>query len=297
MNITIRELRGFRAVYELRNFSSAAKALHMSQSAVSKLCQEMEAKVGNPLFERSTRKVDPTIWADHLYGYACEILGIIDAAQRSLDGLARLDIGEVHVAGSPMMMHGLLTQPVRHFHAKHPGVRIGLHELSTDDVITAVIDGKADFGIVSLGAAHPKLNVEILYQETLHAVYAAGHPLVQNGPPTWEDLSHHPHISLHPSFSVRRTVDRVYREHELGARSMIEVGSVLSVLSLVKSGLGVAVLPSYTLGFVEELGLVSFAMPKADYAHPISLIRRWNMRSSLAADVLVGMLREFVAIR
>ncbi len=55
----------------------------------------------------------------------------------------------------------------------------------------------------------------------------------------WQDLAQHPHISLHASFSVRRTVDRVYGQRGLDYNSVIEAGTVVSVLSLVKTGLGV----------------------------------------------------------
>ncbi|WP_232347866.1 LysR family transcriptional regulator [Cupriavidus taiwanensis] len=87
MNFTLREFRVFRVVYELRSFSGASQTLHMTQSAVSKVCQEMESKVGQRLFERSTRKVVPTLLADQLYRHVCEVLGTMDAAERSMRSL------------------------------------------------------------------------------------------------------------------------------------------------------------------------------------------------------------------
>lgn len=296
MNLTIREFRVFRAVYELRSFSASAEAMHMTQSAVSKLCQEMEAKVGHRLFERSTRKVEPTLWADHLYGYACEILGTMDAAERTMRSLSNLEMGEIDVAASPMMMHGLLTGPLQQLHAKHPGIRTGLHELSTDASIDYVLNGKADFGLVSLEQTHPALQIEPLYEETMYGVYGAGHPLTDQEEVSWEQMAVYPHVSLHPVFSVRRTIDRVYRQKGLGYTSTVEAGTVLSVLGLVKAGLGVAVLPGYIMGFAADLGLVSRRLLPADYAHPISLIRRWNARTSPAAEALIGLLKASLMV-
>ncbi|WP_059411528.1 LysR family transcriptional regulator [Cupriavidus basilensis] len=295
MNLTIREFRVFRVVYELRSFSAASEAVHMTQSAVSKLCQEMEAKVGHRLFERSTRKVEPTMLADHLYGYACEILGTMDAAERSLNGLLSLEQGEVRVAASPMMTQGLLTGPVSRFHAAHPGVRIGLHELSTDETIDYVVNGKADFGLVSIEQTHPKLAIERLYDESMYAICARDHQLAKKKRVSWDALSAYPHVSMHPSFSVRRTVDRVYGQKGLGYVSVIEVGTVLSVLGMVKAGVGVAVLPGYVMSFVSDIGLASVLLPAADYSHPISLIRRWNARPSTAAEALIALLKEAIA--
>lgn len=292
MNLTIREFRVFRAIYELRSFSVSADTMHMTQSAVSKLCQEMEFKVGQRLFERSTRKVEPTLWADHLYGYACEILGTMDSAERTLRSLSNLDTGEIDVAASPMMMHGLLTGPLQQLHARHPGIHIGLHELSTDATIDYVINGKADFGLVSMGQAHAGLQIEPLYDEAMYAVYyGAEHPLARQVMVSWDQLAGYPHISLHPAFSVRRTIDRVYQQKGLSYTSVIEAGTVLSVLGLLKAGLGVAVLPGYIMGFAADLGLLSQRLPAADYAHPILLIRRWNARPSPAAEALIELLK------
>ena len=291
MNLTIREFRVFRAVYELRSFSAAAQAMHMTQSAVSKLCQEMETKVGSRLFERSTRRVEPTLWGHHLYGYACEILGTMEVAERTLRGLASLDVGEISVAASPMMMHGLLIEPVRALHSRHPGLRIELHERSTDATIEHVINGKADFGLVSLTQSHPSLQVEPLYNEHMHAVFSADHPLAGKRRVTWEQLAPYPHVSLHTDFGVRRTVDGVYQQKGLDYVSNLQSGTVLTALGLVKAGLGVTVQPGYIVGFAKELGLQTRKLPDAGYTHPISLIRRWNAQLSPAAEALVEALK------
>lgn len=291
MNLTIREFRVFRAVYELRSFSAAAQAVHMTQSAVSKLCQEMEAKVGSRLFDRSTRRVEPTLWGHHLYGYACEILGTMEVAERTLRGLASLDVGEISVAASPMMMHGLLLEPVRILHSRHPGLRIELHERSTDATIDYVLNGKADFGIVSLIQSHPSLRVEPLYDERMHAMFAPDHPLAAKRRLTWEQLAQYPHIALHSDFGVRRTVDAVYQHKGLQYDARLQSGTVLTALGLVKAGLGVTVQPGYIVRFAEGLGLQTRKLPDAGVTHPITLIRRWNAQLSPAAEALVRELK------
>lgn len=295
MNLTLRELRVFRAVYELRSFSTASGAMHMTQSAVSKVCQEMEAKVGGVLFERSSRKMAPTSLADHLYGYACEILGTMDAAERSLQSLLDLEVGELRIAASPMMMHGLMTGPVRDFHARHPGVRIGLHELSTDETVAHVISGQVDFGVASIRQAHAKLAIEPLYEERMQLVCADDHVLAAQPELSWEQAAAHPQISLHRSFSVRSTVDGIHARKGLDVASVIEAGSVLSVLALVQAGLGVAVLPGYIAPFANDLGLVCRALPAEGCSHPIALIQRWNARPSMAAGVMISLLKASLA--
>ncbi|MNH35449.1 DNA-binding transcriptional regulator CynR [compost metagenome] len=94
---------------------------------------------------------------------------------------------------------------------------------------------------------------------------------------------------------MRRTVDHVYAQKGLSYRSTIEAGSVPSVLGLVKAGLGVTVLPGYIMGFAAELGLESRRLSPADHGHPLCLIRRWNARTSPAAQALIDLLKASLA--
>lgn len=294
MNFTLREFRVFRVVYELRSFSGASQAIHMTQSAVSKVCQEMESKVGQRLFERSTRKVIPTQLADQLYAHVCEVLGTMDAAERSVRSLLDLEAGEVSVAASPMLCVGILRRPVAAFHDAHPAIRIGLHELSTDDTIDYVVNGRADFGLASIEEAHPKLSIEPLYNERMFVVCAADHPMARKRAISWEQLASHPQISLHGTFSTRRTIDRVFASRGLTYTSAIEVGTVLSAISFAKAGLGVTVLPGYVTEFVGELGLVAKPLPAEGVEHPIALITRYNAMLSAPATVLIDSVRRSV---
>ncbi len=294
MNFTLREFRVFRVVYELRSFSGASQAIHTTQSAVSKVCQEMEAKVGQRLFERSTRKVIPTQLAHQLYGHVCEVLGTMDAAERSVRSLLNMEAGEVSVAASPMMSVGLLRRAITEFHAAHPAIRIGLHESSTDETIDHVIHGKADFGLVSMEQAHPKLAIEHLYNETMLVICSSEHELARKRSVSWELLARYPQISLHPTFSTRRTIDRVFAARGLTYQSAIEVGTVLSAISFAKTRVGVAVLPGYVQDLVADLGLVSRPLPAEGVEHPILLITRWNARLSTPAERLLASVRQAI---
>ncbi|PLP99556.1 LysR family transcriptional regulator [Cupriavidus pauculus] len=294
MNFTLREFRVFRVVYELRSFSAASQAIHTTQSAVSKVCQEMESKVGQRLFERTTRKVIPTLLADQLYAHVCEVLGTMDAAERSLRSLLNMEAGEVSVASSPMLCVGILRKAVAAFHVAHPAIRIALHELSTDETIDYVVNGKADFGLTSIEGPHPKLALEPLYNERMFVVCAADHPLARRRTVSWEQLATHPQISLHPTFSTRRTIDRVFAGRHLTYTSAMEVGTVLSAIGFAKAGVGVAVLPGYVTELVRELGVVAKALPPEGVEHPIAIITRYNAMLSAPAVTLLDSVRRSV---
>ena len=209
MNITLKQLRVFCALYELRSFTGAARAACVTQSAVSKLCAELETEVGQPLFERSTRSVTPCDGAADFYAYAQEILGTVRAAERSMLGLRTLERGTVGVATSPLMMTGLLSDVVARYHRAHPSVKLDLFELNTDDTIEHVRNGHADFGLVSVETPSEELAARVIYSDTMYAVCAPRHGLARKRVVSWFDLAAHEHIMLRNVYSVRRSLDRV----------------------------------------------------------------------------------------
>jgi DNA-binding transcriptional LysR family regulator len=292
MNFTLRQLKVFVAVYDLGSFSAAAKSVQLTQSAVSKLCMELEEQVGFPLFERSTRKVSPAYGAADLYSFACEMLGTLEAAKRSMSSLAMMERGTVKLAASPMMMYCLIGPAIASFRAQAPGIGFELYELSTRETMEWVVDGRVDFGIVSLDADHPKLLAQVLYEDRMYAVMRPDHALAGKRSVTWAELSRHEYIQMRPDFSIRRTIDRIAAQQRLHLPTRIETGTVAATLGMVQAGLGLAVLPGYVIAMARQLGLTAVAVKGVGVEHALSLIRRRNARSSIAASAFIEVLRS-----
>lgn len=288
MNITFRQLRVFCAVYELRSFTAAAQTLHITQSAVSKLCAELEHAIGFALFERSTRHVNACDGAADLYSYAQEILGSVRAAQRSLAHLKGLKRGAVAITASPMMMHALLGPVIVDFLSRHPDIRFDLHELATDGSIDYVRTGKADFGLVSVENEDQKLISEVVYRDPMFVIMPPNHELAGKARIYWKDLTRYHHIALRSAYSVHRTLDRIPGAKNLHFNSSVETGTLTTSLQMVRAGLGVTVVPGYVRGFAHQLGLNSSIInDKAGYLHELSLIRRAENKPSIAATVFI----------
>ncbi|MFC4273623.1 LysR family transcriptional regulator [Achromobacter aloeverae] len=298
MNITLKQLRVFCALYELRSFTAAARAAFVTQSAVSKLCAELEAEVGQPLFERSTRSVTPCEGAADFYAYAQEILGTVRAAERSMSGLRTLERGTVGLATSPLMMAGLLGDVVADYHRAYPSVKLDLFELSTDDTIEHVRNGYADFGIVSIETPADELATRVIYRDTFHVVAAPRHPLTRKRPVTWKDVAAHDHIMLRNVYSVRRSLDRVAADLDLEFRYRVEAGMLVSALKLVGAGLGITVVPGYACDLARQLGLRILAIDGARrHGHELWLIQRRNARLSLAASTFLQATEKYLVRR
>lgn len=292
MNVTLRQLRVFCAVYERRSFTSAADDMHMTQSAVSKLCAELESEIGLPLFERTTRRVTPCDGAAELYEYAQEVLNTMRLAGRRLSALRTLDQGNLSIAASPMMMSGLLAPVIEAFARDHPQVRIDLHELTTDESVDYVRTGRCDFGLVSIAEHDPQLEPKVVCAELLCLACTPSHPLAAKKRITWGEASDYPHITLRSVYSTRKTIDRILKAQGLELRSTIQAGTLATSLRLVKANLGVTLIPSYAREFAQELGLkVMEIYDKKSYPHELSLLTRRGLKPSIAATAFMDALQ------
>jgi len=285
MNVTLRQLRVFCAVYERCSFTSAAEDMHMTQSAVSKLCAELESELGFALFERTTRRVVPCDGAAQLYGYAQDVLNTMRVAARTLSALRTLDSGAVSIAASPMMMYGLLNPAIQRFHAQHPKIELDLHELSTDETIDYVKTGKCDLGLVSVTDLDPQLTATVVYAQPLALACAPQHPLARQRRITWGAISDFEHVTLKSVYSTRRTVDRILKAQGLEIRSTIQAGTLATALGLVKANAGVTLIPGYARQFALDLGLEVFDISEEEpYLHELSLLTRKGLKPSMAAE-------------
>jgi DNA-binding transcriptional LysR family regulator len=292
MNVTFRQLKVFVKLFEMKSFTATAQALNMTQSAVSKLCLELEQEVGFPLFERSTRRVEARDGAADFYAFAVEMLGTLDAASRSLADLRTLHKGAVSIAAAPLIFYGLLCDVMTEFHRLHPAVRIGGHEISTDKAIEYVVNGKVDFGVVVIDETDSRLVIEPIYSDRILLACPSDHHLASREEVSWTDIRDEHVITLRTDHNLSRTVQGFLDTQKVRTRSVIEVGAMSSVFGLVRAGAGIAFAPEYTSDFCEAEGVRLVPFHRKDQrSRTLSLIRRENARLSMSAARFVDLLK------
>ncbi|MNM78741.1 HTH-type transcriptional regulator CynR [compost metagenome] len=284
MNITYRQLRVFLEVFETRSITAAANRQHITQSAASKVIAELEAQLGFDLFDRTTRRVEPTEAAREFHAFAVDVVATMQAATRSVEELVALKRGKVSIAASPLMVYGLLSAPIAEYRARFPGVRFELHELSTDEAVESVRAGTVDFGLASIDSELAGVSTSVIYRDSMHVIVNPRDPLSTRASLSLADLAECDHISLRRFYSVRRTLDQLVAGKGVNLPSGIEVGTLTSALGLVRQGAGVLVAPGYVAAIAQEWGMRSVDIDDLpDGVHQISLIQRRLARPTLAA--------------
>jgi len=293
MNISFRQLQVFLAVYEAGSFTAAAHGLHISQSAASKMVAELENQLGMTLFERTTRTVLPNDAAREFFGFALDVTATMATAKRSVTELISLERGKVSVAASPLMHYGLLARPIAHYRHRYPGIDFEVHECSTDETLERVRSGVVDIGFCATDTEVPGLETTVAIEDAMYAVVDSAHPLARRRSVRAAELLPYNYISLRDSYSIRRTLDRIFARTGLRFENHIEVGSLTAALGFAREGAGFLIAPGYAADIAQQWGMRRLKVPDlAGFSHRISLVRRSTTRLSVAARHWLAALPE-----
>src|SRR6201996_7492022 len=143
----LRHLRYFVAVAEEENVTRAASRLHVSQPALSRQIHDLEDEIGFLLLERSAKSVRLTDAGRTFLVEARKVLQAADDAVKAARAKAGGAQGELQVGYAPSLTVEILPRALRAFQAEFPGVRVRLHDLSTEEMIGGLNKGKLQLAL------------------------------------------------------------------------------------------------------------------------------------------------------
>lgn len=215
MPIDLRLLRHAHALAEHRSFSRAAAALKIAQPSLSRGIQELEARVGLPLFLRSRSGPEPTDFGRVFLQHAASVLALVDDLEREVALATELGTGEVAVALGPYVADTIGPICAARFSVAHPGVR--LRTLLNDPVavVRHLRARTVDLGVAESSVLEDDDAVEIiagLAPLPAYVVVRAGHPLADLPGLRMADLMRYPFApvtmltprALKPMLAARR---------------------------------------------------------------------------------------------
>jgi len=144
--MTLKEIEAFYWTAVLSNFSLAAAKLHITQSSLSKRVAELEASVGVPLFERSSKKVQLTDSGARLLPIARQFLDLADSMQAEAVATTRLS-GECKFGISELIALTWLPGLVNSVRQRHPGLKLQPYVDLARGLERRVVRGELDFAV------------------------------------------------------------------------------------------------------------------------------------------------------
>ena len=138
--MTLVQLKYVVAVDNVRHFAEAAENCHVTQPTLSMQLNKLEQELGVKLFDRSKQPVIPTESGKELIAQARKILAEADALQNIVDQRSGAHTGELKVGIIPTLAPYLLPLFVQSFTQKYPRVKLTVHEMTTEVIITRFAD-------------------------------------------------------------------------------------------------------------------------------------------------------------
>jgi DNA-binding transcriptional LysR family regulator len=181
-------LETFAKAAELSCFTAAAKALGLTQAAVSQRVQALERALGTSLFQRRGGRVLLTEAGRRLYPYAQRILALHDEARKEITGRRPPVAGDLSVAASSVPGEHLLPAVLPAFREKHPHITVRVTVTDSRDVMDQVEHGKAHVGLVGGKVDRPHLEFLPFACDEMVLVVPATHPFARRKRASLRDL-------------------------------------------------------------------------------------------------------------
>jgi DNA-binding transcriptional LysR family regulator len=297
MNFDLADLRAFVAAADLGSFHAAADILHLSQPALSRRIEKLEAALGVRLFERTTRRVSLTAVGLEFSHKARSLLDALASSLLSIRELAATGMGEVAVACTGSAVDYFLPTVLRRYHETYPNIRVCVIGEGASDVLSRVIRGEAEFGLSSIGPQEAGVEFEPILHEPYVFVCRKDHSLAHKLAIAWEELAGCEFITVSKASGSRRLLDHALARLHIRPRWCYEVRHFHMVPGLVEGGLGVAVVPRLVILASARPMLVSIPLTEPTITRTLGLIRRRGRPLSPAAQQLYAMFAEEVHAR
>ncbi|MFI6759309.1 LysR family transcriptional regulator [Micromonospora sp. NPDC050417] len=261
----LRQLVMFRQVVESGSFSAAARSMHCTQPAVSQQIKALERTVGGPLFARVGRTLRLTEAGTTLARHAADILDNMAVAQQQVRAVATLETGTVRVCAFPSANATLVPYAAAALKERHPQVRLELLEAEPPESYQVLRRAECDVVVAftyeselprtaETGPAEAGMLEVPLLVDSLVLLVPSGHPLAGRRSVQLADLAGETWIAGCPK--CRSSFVDACTGSGFSPTIACATDDNLALQGLVAAGLGVALLPSLVLAFLQHPDVV-----------------------------------------
>lgn len=199
-----KQLRYFVAVYEEGHVGRAAERLSISQPALSQQIRHLEQNLDVILFERSSKRLLPTLAAHTLYNHALPLLDGMQRAREALGNFKGRVLRTLAIGVLQTVHTSLVPQMLERVRKAQPHLVVQIYELTGLEIERRLLNGSLDIGISYLPPRQPGLHGVMLYEDELTLVIPADHPLREFKKVSMSQAAELPMLLLGEEFQIRQ---------------------------------------------------------------------------------------------
>jgi len=239
----LRQLDMFRAVADEGSFTSAAKKLHVSQSAISRQVKLLEEELGVRLLHRGARGVTLTrsgeLMLNLTHRLSREVKDVVAQIAESHDLLR----GSLTVAGGMTVCLHVLPRVLKRYSRRYPGVDLKVVTGRNESLLALLRAHEIDLALLTLPVPDRDFEVVPVLKEEMVVVAAPNHPLAGERSVDVETLASFPQILYEIGSNTRRVQDRLFAQTDRPLNVAMETENVEITKAMVGAGLGISLIP------------------------------------------------------
>ena len=275
-NVTLRQLRVFASVARHLSFIRAAEELSLTPPAVSMQIKELEAQVGLPLFDRSSRSVSLTTVGEYVLAHTRRVLAVLRDAEDMVARFRGLQGGMLDVAMVSTAKY-FLPRMLALFRDEHPGIEIRLQVGNNRDQVVALMQqGEVELAIMGRPPMEWATRAEPFAMHPHVLVTSLDHPFARMEQVPARALTGEGFIMREPGSGTRAALDEYMQAQHITPRVVMQMSSNEAIKQAVMAGMGVSLLSRHTIALELDHGLI--AMPEVE---GLPVMRRWHVVNTL----------------
>lgn len=288
----LERFRIFARVLECCSFTEAANSLGIPRSTTSLAVQELEARVGIQLLNRTTRRVAPTPEGVEVYDRIVRVLADFEETERLFRHGAQ-PRGRLRVNAPSRIARRVIAPALPDFLARFPEIEV---EISGTDRATDILDERVDCVVRVGGVIDPRVNSRRLGDVAVVTCASPSYLEVHGTPSSVDDLRHHQIVRFASSFSQR--TDEFLLEgtgRSLTLRGQVCVDNAETYVACCIAGLGLIQVPAFDVQ--DELlsgRLVEVLLDVRAPAKPIALLWPHQHPPSRRTQVFIDWVSQLI---
>lgn len=291
MDINYELYKVFYHVAVTLSFSEASKQLFISQSAVSQSIKVLEKKLNQPLFIRSTKKVQLTPEGEILLKHIEPAMNLIQKGENQLLEAHTLNGGQLRIGASDTICRYYLVPYLNRFHKAYPNVHIKVFNFTSIECAHVLENGQVDFILSN----YP--NSGLLASHSVRAIHEFHDVFVANAEAfplkdqvlTLEELKEYPIMMLDRKSTTSEFLHSMFQRSHLDLVPEIELSSNDLLIDLARIGLGIAFVPDFCIP-ADESQLYILKLAQSLPARKLVVASNGSVPLSQAAKQFMDML-------
>ncbi len=274
-------LRSLVAVAEAGAITEAATRLGLTQPALTRRIQQLEAEFGAELLSRSRKGAQLTEAGQLVEREARVLIDRYDSLKNEVASHRRVQGGTVRIGGGATVVSFVLPDAIAKFQREFPNVHFHVKEASSSDIASDVADGRLELGLVTQPVRTAGLDIAPLVDDRIVLIAAADNPLAALDELPVSALDGQNFVGFEGGSAIRQIVDANLREAGVQINVVMELRSIPAIVRMVMTTGNLAFVSR--LGVPSELGVRVVPVRGLDIRRELAVITRRGAPQSPAA--------------